>query len=146
MNPQHQTRWSLRSPEQTHFAAATCAEVECSAYLNGWITRIDETSQQVFDDDGNEVPLATRQAQAAYIRRHRKGEFTETRQENNVTAFKFGPGHRCFASSTHKRRLERDVFYQIQGGAGRVNVGADEWVERFAISTENIAKLKEEAN
>lgn len=45
----------IAAPRSSHFRAATCAEVECRHYRNGWETVIDEST-----DDGR--------AQADYIR------------------------------------------------------------------------------
>jgi hypothetical protein len=125
--------YGIYTPLATHFRAATCAEVECSRYLNGWETRVDETT-----DLG--------QAQAHYIRRDSGRGFSESR-DAGLTVFRFEPGQRCFASDTHRTRIERPEIFIARGGDHRGNptgqvtkhTSPAHWVEDFAEHQQRIA-------
>lgn len=54
--PQAMKTYSIATPLRTHFEFASCAQVQCGAYVHGWRTTVDETT-------------ARGQAQAHHIRR-----------------------------------------------------------------------------
>jgi hypothetical protein len=125
--------YQILTPLSTHFRKATCAEAGCSRYLNGWETRVDETT-----DLG--------QAQAHYIRKDSGRGFSE-RREAGLTVFRFEPGQRCFQSETHQVRLERPEIFIARDGDHRGNPtqrvvrheNPDHWVEDFAEHQQRIA-------
>lgn len=88
-------------------------------HRDGFVTRVDETT-------------TLGQQQAHYLRTNRR-EATET-AENGLTVFRFPPGSTCF--NTHHKRLDREPFYRIEGGTGRIQVTADEWQHRQATTLE----------
>ena len=71
-----------RRPDTTVIAA--CHEVGCPAWRHGWVTITDERT-----DLGRE--------QARYIRQSSGRTFTETRDGQGLTVFRFESGQRCFA-------------------------------------------------
>lgn len=124
--------YELAAPLRTHWRKATCEEAGCGAYLNGWRTTVDETT-----DLG--------QGQAAYIRTHSGRAFTEARDETGRTVFEFAAGQRCFNSDQHRVPLEREPVYSVRQGDWRANLGdrrilrADQWVDDFATHQNNLA-------
>lgn len=124
--------YAIRSPISTHTRAATCAEVECSGHVNGWVTTVDERTE-----------LGAKQA---YYIRHDSGRgFSEERTEKGWTAFTFPPGQRCFRTGTHRVSLERPALYVVRGGDWRANtglirqhVGPDDWVDDFGTHQDRI--------
>lgn len=120
-------RYRVIKPVSTHYVKATCEEVECEFWLDGWVTGVEEYT-----------PLGERQA--TYIRANRKGQYTESKGayvegfwRPEATAFKFKPETTCFNASNHARRLEREPFYLVkEGGHQRRHDNAVEWVEDFA--------------
>lgn len=120
--------YELRAPHTTHFRKASCAEVECEAWRNGWVTSID-------------VNTALGGQQANYIRLHSGRVFTVA-ELNNLVAFTFSPGQECFRE--HHVPLEREPFYVVRGGDWRATVGggrnlsAVNWVDDFATHQERI--------
>jgi hypothetical protein len=128
--------YSIRSPIETHTRAATCAEVECDAYTNGWVTTID-----VATDLG--------QRQDAFIRAYSDRSFTEERVGATLVRFTFPPGQRCFVSDTHRISLDRPEFYVRRGGDHRGNPTgernyyphADAWVNDFGEHQDRIKKV-----
>lgn len=122
----------ISAPLATHHRRATCAEVKCSGYSNGWRTPIDETS-----DLG--------QQQAHYIRQQSGRKFAEW-AEAGLTVFEFEAGQQCFRE--HFAPLDRPAIYLVQGGDWRGNprriptrrhVRPEDWVEDFATHQQALA-------
>ena len=44
MPAQNYKTWEVIYPHASHYRPATCAEVDCSHYLNGWQTVVDEST------------------------------------------------------------------------------------------------------
>lgn len=99
--------YAIRQPLGTHFRRATCAEVNCRAYLNGWVTRVPITSQM-----------------AQYIRSKAHGraftEFTD-RHSKGEAEFSFPAGQSCFRASEHRIPVGRAPLYVVRGGDHRGN-------------------------
>ncbi len=127
--PEHMQTYRIVAPISTHWRQASCAEIDCTAYLSGWRTEIDEHTQ-----------LGAQQA--AYIRSTSGRRFTEARHEiTRLTVFTFAPGQTCFAAGSHRAPLEREPLYVVQGGdwrgnprqiRPRVHRRAEDWVDEFA--------------
>lgn len=95
--------YGIKAPIATHHRKATCREVNCSAYANGWRTVID-----VSTDLGSK--------QANYIRLHSGRSFTWSQTES-VVEFTFPAGQNCFAE--HTVPLEREPIFLTRGGDWR---------------------------
>lgn len=130
--------YEIARPVATHFRAATCAEVECPAYVNGWNTIVDEHSE-------------LGQKQAYYIRHNAKRKFTEKKSEAGPTCFTFESGQNCFRQ--HKMPLEREPLYRVRGGDFRGNPrgiplmthrSGDDWVDDFANHQDKLATRLEQ--
>jgi hypothetical protein len=115
--------WGIRRPTRR----ATCAEVECAAYVHGWVTTADEST-----DLGR--------AQAAWIRGACARRFTEQRTPVGLTAFTFPAEQTCFEAADHRVPLERPPLYVLRGGDWRGNPrrlpvrrysSAESWVQDF---------------
>src|SRR5262245_32263853 len=120
--PQDYKTYQISAPRSTHWRSATCEEVSCTYFLNGWKTV---------------VPVDSPQAQ--YIRTTSGRHFKETKQAAGLTEFDFSPGQTCFASDKHKVRLDRQEKYLVRPGDWRtprtrpyVHTRASDWVEDFA--------------
>jgi hypothetical protein len=129
--------YALDAPLETHFRAATCAEVDCEAQSGGWCSLIDETT-----DLG--------QRQAHYIRKLSGRAFTESRSPEGLTVFDFPAGQTCFRQ--HRVHLEREPHYLVRGGdfrgdprgeGVRVHKHADDWVDQFASNLDEVKTAKE---
>lgn len=111
--------YQIISPRDTTVVAA-CSQVGCQAWLHGWETTVDETT-----DLGR--------SQAAYIRQRARRTFREMRH-GELTVFRFEAGQRCFRE--HRTRPER---YWVRGGDWRGNPSghrrehtrAGDWLEDF---------------
>lgn len=113
--------FTVLQPLATHFRPATCAEVDCPNYLNGWKTEVDTSTE-----------LGA--AQADYIR-HRAGRaFVESADRLPVVTFLFHAGQPCFAE--HHEPLERPPIHIVRNGDWRAGdnvreVRPDDWVDDF---------------
>lgn len=125
--------YQVVAPKASHWRNATCAEVECQAHANGWVTAVDEATE-------------LGQRQAGYIRRDSGRAFTERRTPEGGTEFVFPPGQRCFRA--HSVPLEREPLYVVRGGDWRGNPSGaparrhtrpDFWVEDFATHQQALA-------
>jgi hypothetical protein len=96
--------YGLTYPLKTHWKKATCEQVDCEAYIYGWVTSVDVSS-----DLGRE--------QADYIRRHSGRSFTET----NPGVFQFKAGQTCFRAADHRLKLEREPLFVVRHGDYRGN-------------------------
>lgn len=117
--------YALRSPINTHFRTATCAEIDCKAYREGWT-----------------IPLAGLNAHDVHVARHSGRRFREVDGRFLV----FEPGQPCFRAHTHKISVERPAFYFVGRGkyplfnvrqAHRFSNG-DEWVDDFATHQDKL--------
>lgn len=110
---------------------AACQQVACAAWLGGWETTLDESTN-------------LGRQQAAYIRTRAGRTFRELRTDAGLTVFRFDSGQRCFAE--HKTNPES---YAVRDGDWRANPTgrtqqfsrAADWVESFG---EHQLRLTEE--
>lgn len=120
--------YSIAAPVQTHFRDATCDEVGCQAFLNGWRTR-----PRTADEADYVRTLAGRQFQ-----------FLEV-VEDGEPVFYFEAGQQCF--KPHKVRLDREELFAVRHGDHRKGFGpatrfgsAAEFVDDFGAHQEQLAR------
>ena len=83
------THYQAARPLRTHWRKASCSEVRCPQYLQGWMTVVPSDSPQAY-----------------YIRHEdRTRRFVEQRGEGGMSAFTFEAGQECFRE--HSKQLER---------------------------------------
>jgi hypothetical protein len=125
--------YTISAPHDRTVKAA-CEQVGCAAWLNGWESAIDESTE-------------LGQQQAAYIRTQSGRTFKELPRagEGGVTVFRFDSGQRCFAD--HQTRPES---YAVLGGDWRAHSGVlrrhtrpADWVEDFGENQQRIADQQE---
>jgi hypothetical protein len=118
--------YQISSPpgRRDYWVDVGCAEVDCEAYVSGWVTCVDEATD-----------LGARQAQ--FIRADQTRRHTETKTDAGWTAFTFPAGQPCFRA--HQIRTGRPELYTVRGGDWRALIGtprvydrADQWVDDFA--------------
>jgi hypothetical protein len=136
---QHFKTYEIIAPLQTHFRPATCEEVECEAWRNGWKTLVAHDSEA-----------------ALYIRSGASGRrFDEVgfgREPGALVQFLFAPGQKCFAADRHRVPLEREPLYVARGGDARgnpmrerrVHTRASDWQEDFAGHLDRVRQSKGE--
>lgn len=119
--------FKVAMPLATHWEAATCEEVDCIHYLNGWVTLLPA--------DSDLIPTLKRSGRS----------FTEERGADGLVKFTFKAGQTCFRSSQHKQQSGRPALY-IHGnretGQSRV-VQQSEWHERAVETQETLKVIRE---
>ena len=123
--------YGVRSPKETHHRPATCEEVNCKAFTNGWKTVCDE-STEIGKQRADQVRALPNPPDG--------WTFRETKDaETGHTVFLFPAGQRCFQFFNHTVRLDRPEFYIVRGGdwravtqPARMHQRPEDWVEDFA--------------
>lgn len=129
--PEQYKTYSILSPVSTHTRQVECSEVECEAHANGWVSRVDVSTD-----------LGIRQA--VYIRKS-SGRVFKATQEGTIISFTFPAGQRCFAE--HRVGIDRPPLYLVRGGDWRGNPHRipvvehkpEDWVDDFATHQQRVA-------
>jgi hypothetical protein len=124
----------ILAPPQTHFRPATCEEVGCPHFLEGWRVKIDALPPEMVHAAKNsgrrwrEIPVAP-------------GE----------TWLEFEPGQKCFKWFSHRVRLDRPELYLKREGDHRGNPrrlddvkfsGPDAWADSLGTQLDQIEKRR----
>lgn len=124
--------YSITSPTDATVKAA-CEQVGCEAWLHGWESTIDESTE-------------LGQRQAAYIRQQSGRVFREQRTAAGLTVFRFDSRQRCF----QEHRTRPEVYAVRDGdwrgnptGRRRVHANAADWTEDFGEHQQRIADQHE---
>lgn len=132
---QHQRTFQIDQPLETHFRRATCQEVNCKAYANGWKMGFDLTDPE--------------KVAAARAIRDKSGRTFTVELADNKVIMTFPAGQRCFV--THRVSLEREPIYIVRGGDFRgnprrertVHKTADSFVDRWDNELSTIKEIQE---
>lgn len=129
--------YAISSPVSTHFRPGTCEEASCAAHAEGWLTKVDETTD-----------LGRRQAY--YIRKQAGRRYSESREPSGLTVFAFEAGQKCFAA--HQVSLQRPENFLVVGGDYRgnplgtktlVHARPEHWVEDLAENLDGLKSARE---
>ena len=118
-----QTTYRAVKPLGTHFRKATCAEVDCPNYLNGWKTILPKSNQNLIQTVKNMNLRYTEED---------KGDMVE---------FIFEAGQTCFKRNEHYLDLGRPAIVGYDDGLGFRKQETDQWVDKF---NNHLTKLKGE--
>lgn len=126
LNPNLTRTYQIVAPVPSHFRHATCEEVQCGAYVNGW-----------------ETILPAGDARADYIRNASGRRFVE-KTENGITTFTFPAGQACFAAGNHRVSLEREPIFKVrERGQTTTHTRPELWTEDFAGYLDKVRRIKE---
>lgn len=127
--------YQVSVPKATHTRPATCEEVGCEPFLNGWVVRLSLAGQPGL--------VHTVQTQGRPYRKVIDGD---------AVTFIFESGTPCFKAREHRIQSKPEL-YVVRGGdwrgnprgtAPRIHQRPSDWVEDFALHQNKIAdKLKE---
>lgn len=126
--------FQISMPLETHWRSATCAEVDCPQYLNGWRVRLN--------------PLSEADRWAIH---HSGLKYTRLDVAEGETWLVFEAGQSCFAASEHRVPLGRPELFVVRGGDWRGNPTnevyqhkrPEDWVDHFATNQDKIAEVVE---
>lgn len=115
-------KYSLRQRKAPRSRLATCAEVECWGYVNGFELRVDETT-------------VLGQQQARYLRNDRSRTRPSEDRVGGLTVFRYPPGQRCTASDSPEHWVAVNQFFIARGQGTRPEL----WTEMFCENQQAIA-------
>lgn len=131
MGPEHYKSYVLAQPLDTHWRPASCEEVHCPDYLNGWRVRVEGLPGELL-----------------HAARTSGRRFTEMRIAEGETWLHFAAGQPCFQAVRHRAPLGRPPLYLVRDGdhrgnprgtRARLHQRADLWVEDFAEHQDRLA-------
>lgn len=137
LGPEGFQTFQVVAPKETHSVPASCEEVGCEMYANGWRMVLD-----LGTDQG--------QKQAYYIKHHSGRSYKVAGQRDGLVELTFRSGQPCFEE--HRVAVERDPIFRVKGGDARgnplrtptrVHKRPEYWVEEFAENQERIASTIE---
>lgn len=125
--------FQIQAPKDTHTVPATCEDVECGQYANGWRMVLDLTTE-------------LGQKQAYYIKHHSGRAYKAISLVDGLATYEFRSGQLCFQE--HRQSIERPPIFRVKGGdqrgnplrsPTRVHKKPEFWVEEFAENQDKIA-------
>jgi hypothetical protein len=121
----------ILQPLRTHFREATCEEVNCPQFLEGWFLQIDALPQEDID-----------------LAKNAGRRWRQVHVAANENYLYFEPGQKCFKASTHRVNLDHDPIFVKKEGDHRGNPrrldpirfsGADSWANSLGENLDQIA-------
>lgn len=132
--------YAIVSPISTHMRQATCAEVGCEHYLNGWQVRVENLTPDLLH--------TAKTARVTVNGRQVPYRYREQRVAEGETWLVYDAGQPCFKASTHRAPLGKPPLYLVRDGdyrgnprgtKARLHQRADNWVEDFAEHQQALA-------
>lgn len=128
------TTFAVRSPLDTHFRKATCEEIDCPEYIQGWQLRKEDLTPELL-----------------YTATHCGRKYQEIQIKEGETYLVFEPGQPCFRESTHIIPNGRpELFYAGSGDFrsfrirnARQHANAENFVDEMATTLDKIRTLQE---
>lgn len=124
--------YQIASPITTHYRKATCVEIDCPHYTNGWRIKLDI------------LQPADKQA----IKDSRRKYKVEDMPDGKWLIFE--PGQPCFQASTHRIAVGRPEIYRVGRGDFRSYnprearvLRADQWLDDFYNHQDKLKTLQE---
>jgi len=136
MGPEGFKSYSMRRPRSTHWRRATCEEVDCRAYIEGFVTTVD-------------IGTELGQRQFHFITHDKKRSYSMQRVGPTVVKFLFKPGTICMGYEDHKVPLDKLPFFLVhegdwrgnpRGGSPFVHKRVIDWVDDFATHQMKLAE------
>lgn len=118
---------SLLLPYDTHWERATCEQVECEAYLNGWVT-----------------VLAARDPKCEFIRSKLNGRntWTEEPKAGGLIEFRFPPGQPCFRAAEHRSPVRPPLLVRRMGeGAPQRLQRPEDYLDSLHTEVDRVARI-----
>lgn len=120
--------YRVTAPLATHWRGASCREIDCDHYLNGWQVRVETTP-------GALIHTAT----------HCGRKFTRVEVAEGETYLVFEAGQSCFQAGIHKVPVGRPELYLVRNrGDQRRFDRPDQWVDDFATHVDKIEQIRKE--
>lgn len=118
-------KYQLKQRPAPRSRLATCDEVECWAYANGFEIHVDEATE-------------LGQRQAHYLRTDTSRTRPAEVRVGAVTVFRYPPGQRCTESRSPAHWVAVDQFFIARGRGTTPEL----WVEQFGENQQRIAEIQ----
>lgn len=123
--------YQIVSPLSTHWEQATCQQIGCPDYLNGWRVRVEGLP-----------PEMTHAAKTS------GRKFSELEITHNEHWLVFEAGQPCFRAAEHRRLLDKQEIFIVRDGDFRGNPTGNmrkharpaDWQEDFAEHQDRLAQ------
>lgn len=134
--PEQYTTYGISAPLATHWRPATCAQVGCLNYENGWRIRVEGLS-----------------AELLHAAKTSGRKFIEQRVAADQTWLVFEAGQPCFQAAQHKLAVGKPELYIVRGGdwrgnprgiPARLHQRPEDWVEDLHEHTDKLANARKE--
>lgn len=131
LEPHQVKTFQVVAPAATHYRPATCEEVECEQYRNGWQVRVEGLTPADL-----------------HTARNCGRSFREVQVAPGETWLVYAPGQPCFRASQHKAPVGRPELYFVREGDWRGNPRGtrprqhskpEHWVEEFGEHQQTLA-------
>ena len=128
--------YRIQAPLSTHFRPASCEEIGCPNYTDGWRIRKEGLAPDL-------LHTAT----------HSGRKYTELHVAEGETWLVFEAGQSCFQVSAHRTRIEREELFIVRDGdwrgnprrtPARLHKHAEDWMEDLHEHTDKIADALKE--
>ncbi len=136
--PENFKTYSWSRPLSTHWRKATCEEVQCEDFTNGFVFTCDIST-----------PLGERQYN--YCSHDRERSYTIDEEGPYIRHFIYPPGNRGFAGNKHDHRLPvgREPLYAVRAGDWRKYLAppvqhkyVDDWIEDMSENQNRIIEIQ----
>lgn len=106
--------YSIVQPMETHFRVATCQEVNCSNFVNGFKVHVEKLMSMYGPEQGSGI---------LHMMRTSGKKFTEMAISPGQTWVEFEAGQSCFDGDQgrHRLNLSRPPLFVVRGGDWRGN-------------------------
>jgi hypothetical protein len=134
MPPASYKTYAWSAPLRTHFRKGTCEEAGCEAYLYGWVSTFDLSTE-----------LGLKQYE--FCKADKERGFSIQRTSLTIVKFVYKPGNRCFRSEEHRVPVGKPPRFLVVGGDWRgnprgtptqVHRSAEDWIDDFANHQDNL--------
>ncbi len=129
LGPQTHKQYTVASPRSTHWRSATCAEVECPNYVNGWKVRVEGLPEELLH--------AAKTSGRRYV---------VSDAGPDETWLVFEAGQQCF--TPHETQLGRPEIYAVRHdltsrGRPYIHSSADAWLDDFGSHQQMLSDVRE---
>lgn len=128
------TTYAIRMPRSTHTRKATCEEIDCKFFLEGWTVHKERLTSE-----------------ATHALLKSKLTFRELSVSEGVTYLVFDPGQPCPFAETHRIAVMEPLYYRGNGMTSRTfnprkayrHRSPELWVEDFQTNLDHIRTVRE---
>ena len=140
--------YAVDSPVSTHWRLATCEELDCPNFLNGWAVAI--TPDQLGQDFDHDIKESGKKFERMPVD-EAEARFPGMSFSGSLFVYVFAAGQPCFYQGTqrHQMQVDRPEIFSVRGGdhrgatSERRVMRAQDWKESFIEHQERLKRAQE---